>query len=646
MQNTKPKVSIIMPTYNRAAYIGETVESIRNQTYQNWELIIIDDGSDDNTEEIISQTNDERIRFYKAGRIAINGKIKNTGIRKACGDLIAFIDSDDLWEPSKIEKQVAALEKYPEAGFSLTGGYNFRKLNEPLDFFYKQKEGIRYGDIFIPIFKSEISTTTPSLMLRKECFDLAGAFDETKPFSDIDFILKLASHFRAVVLYEPLLYRRLHEANDSKANWIKGYHQGIEMIQSHKKMLPAKISRDALFRLYVNFGEDCLLHTERGRAIKNFFLAWKNKPFSIVPFKKTGKAILHWLINKKSGSNEQPVNINIPAEPWQKNKLPKRILAIRLQAMGDVTITLPYLQHLRNSLPASTRIDFLTRKECEDIPKNILLFNKVISIGGGRSFKKQLLHTVFLLPKLLWRRYDVVIDLQNNNLSELVRKTIRPHAWSVFDRFSSNAAGERTRLTIEATGLIRNAIDPDFHFKKHIDPITILKNNGWNETSELVVLNPAAAFPTRNWPLENYVSFAQLWLHRFPNSQFLVLGTSFIETKAAWLKEKLGKKMIAIINKTTPSEAFAILQKVKFVLSEDSGLMHMAWVSGVPTLALFGSTRSDWARPLGKNSFFLDSSDLSCGNCMQETCKWGDVHCLTRYSPEVVFTHAYSLVQK
>src|SRR5204862_1336223 len=114
-----PKVSIIMPTYNRAAYIGETVESIRNQTYQNWELIIIDDGSDDNTEEIISQTEDERIRFYKAGRIAINGKIKNIGIRKTRGNLIAFIDSDDLWEPSKIEKQVAALEKYPEAGFSL-----------------------------------------------------------------------------------------------------------------------------------------------------------------------------------------------------------------------------------------------------------------------------------------------------------------------------------------------------------------------------------------------------------------------------------------------------------------------------------------------------------------------------------------------
>jgi len=81
MPNTKPspKVSIIMPTYNRAAYIVETIESIRNQTYQNWELIIVDDGSDDNTEEIIAQLKEERIRFYKAG---LEGLIAKSGLQE------------------------------------------------------------------------------------------------------------------------------------------------------------------------------------------------------------------------------------------------------------------------------------------------------------------------------------------------------------------------------------------------------------------------------------------------------------------------------------------------------------------------------------------------------------------------------------
>ena len=633
-----PKVSIIMPTYNRANYIDQTIESVCNQTYDNWELIIVDDGSEDNTGEIVSQLRDERIKFYKAGRIAINGKIKNIGIEKANGELIAFIDSDDLWAETKLEKQVAALQEYPEAGFSLTGGFNFRAVNQPVDFFYKQKEGLRYGDIFISIFKSEISTTAQSLILRRECL-VAGGFDETKPFSDIDFITKLASRFRAVVLYEPLLYRRLHNTNDSGINWIQGYEQGISLIRLYEKKLPASVVREAQFKLYINFGEDCLLHKQRGNAMKYFFYAWKNRPFNMIPFKKTAKGIFQALINY--GGND-PTNIS--AKPWMKNTPPKRILAIRLQAIGDVTITLPYLQHLRNSMPASTRIDFLTRKECDNIPKNILLFNRVIAIRGGRSFKKQLLYTFFLLPGFLVRRYDVVIDLQNNEISEIVRRYIRPMAWSVFDRVSPRAAGERTRLTVEAVGLGRNEICSDFKFKAPIDSIGILKKNGWNGTNELVVLNPASAFITRNWPLENYLAFAELWLKRFPNAQFLVIGTSFILPKADYLKTKMGENVISIVNQTTPSQAFAVLQHARFVLSEDSGLMHMAWVSGVPTLALFGSSRSDWTQPLGKSSFFLGSSDLPCGNCMQEVCRYGDVHCLTRYTPEFVFEKASRLV--
>jgi glycosyltransferase involved in cell wall biosynthesis len=282
-----------MPTYNRAEYIRETIESIRNQTYQNWELIIVDDGSEDHTEEIVSQIDDRRINFFKAGRIGINGKVKNIGLKKAKGELIAFMDSDDLWAETKIEKQVAALEQFADADFSFTGGYNFRDPDQPIDFFYKHKEGMRCGDILISIFKSEISTTTPSLLMRKKCLELVGPFDETKPFSDVNFILKLASRFKAVILYEPLLYRRLHNSNDSGANWIEGYRQGVAMIHDYQKNLPGGLAADAFFRLYINFGEDCLAHKKPKTAARNFFLAWKYKPWSIVPFKKLVKAFLH-----------------------------------------------------------------------------------------------------------------------------------------------------------------------------------------------------------------------------------------------------------------------------------------------------------------------------------------------------------------
>jgi lipopolysaccharide heptosyltransferase II len=338
-------------------------------------------------------------------------------------------------------------------------------------------------------------------------------------------------------------------------------------------------------------------------------------------------------------------NTKIAARPWKENCLPKRILVIRLQAMGDVVATLPYLQQLRNTLPSKTRIDFLTRQEVEDIPRSIVLFDDIFVIKGGRDLRGQILYASSMLPKLFRQRYDMIIDLQNNNVSRVVRKALFPKAWSAFDRFSPIAGGERYRMTIEAAGLGKNWAVNKFSLTHTKVGVEILRAHGW-AGEDVVVLNPAGAFPTRSWELNNYVAFAKLWLRVFPHTRFLVLGTSFIAEKAMFLKKELGDFVIDLIGKTTPSEAFGVLQKAKLVLSEDSGLMHMAWVSGIPTFGLFGSTRTDWVRPLGDHTFFLDSSDLACGHCMQETCKYQDVHCLTRYTPELIFNHALALLER
>jgi len=308
-------------------------------------------------------------------------------------------------------------------------------------------------------------------------------------------------------------------------------------------------------------------------------------------------------------------------------------------------IALPYLQALRNALPADVRLDLLTREETEDIPKSIDLFGQVYSIGGERHFRKQLLSTLLLLPQLLVQRYDVIIDLQNNILSRLVRRALVPRAWSAFDRFSPRSAGERNRLTIEAVGLGHAVLDARLRLRQPLLATALLRTHGLTQRDTLVVLNPAGAFATRNWEMHKYVLFARRWLTRWPETKFLVMGTGFIAEKAILLKRELGDHLVNLVGETTPSEVFALLQCVTLVLSEDSGLMHMAWVSGTPVLALFGSTRSDWSRPLGSHSAFFDSSDLTCGNCMQSICRRGDVFCLSRLSADQVFTRAVSLLQ-
>lgn len=293
--STQPKVSIIISTYNGSKFISETVESILKQTYTNWELIIVDDGSEDETVQIIEQLKDERIRLYKAGRIGINGVIKNIGLSKATGGLIAFIDHDDLWLPTKLEKQVFALQKYTQAGFCLCNGYNFKVQNEPINYFYRQKEGIKFDNIFFSFFQSEISPWTQTLLVRKECILETGGFNESTFFADPEFIVNLSLHYKTVLLYEPLVSHRLHNESYSVANWIQCHEQGLSIIRRYKKarQLPVAIARNALFRSHINFGEKYLLHKKAGKAIQQFFYAWKNKTNSLAPVKKMVKAILY-----------------------------------------------------------------------------------------------------------------------------------------------------------------------------------------------------------------------------------------------------------------------------------------------------------------------------------------------------------------
>lgn len=116
----KGLVSIIMPSYNTAPYIRETIQSVLDQTYQNWELIIIDDCSTDNTDEVVASIKDERIRYYHNEKNSGAAVSRNRALREAKGRWIAFLDSDDLWMPEKLEKQISFMEK---------NGYSFSYTN-------------------------------------------------------------------------------------------------------------------------------------------------------------------------------------------------------------------------------------------------------------------------------------------------------------------------------------------------------------------------------------------------------------------------------------------------------------------------------------------------------------------------------------
>ena len=124
-------VSIIMPSYNTGKFIAESIQSVLAQTYTNWELIIVDDASPDNTDEVVASFADDRIRYFKNETNSGAAVSRNRALREAKGKWIAFLDSDDLWKPEKLQKQIAFME---ENGyhFSYTNYYEIDEASKPL----------------------------------------------------------------------------------------------------------------------------------------------------------------------------------------------------------------------------------------------------------------------------------------------------------------------------------------------------------------------------------------------------------------------------------------------------------------------------------------------------------------------------------
>lgn len=125
------QVSIIMPSYNTAKFIGDSIRSVLAQTYENWELLIVDDCSTDQTDAVVAEFDDPRIRYFKNERNSGAAISRNWALREAQGEWIAFLDSDDLWEAEKLEKQLIFM-KETGASFSYTGYQEIDEQGNPL----------------------------------------------------------------------------------------------------------------------------------------------------------------------------------------------------------------------------------------------------------------------------------------------------------------------------------------------------------------------------------------------------------------------------------------------------------------------------------------------------------------------------------
>jgi len=261
-KSRQPKVSVIIPTYNRGWVLREAIESVLSQEFSDYELIVVDDGSTDDTPEILEVYGREVIVLHQSNRGV--SAARNRGIAASRGQLVAFLDSDDLWLPRKLTRQVDFFKANPATLICQTQETWVRNG-------LRVNPGNRHHKFSGMIFEPSLALclVSPSaVMIRKTLFDRVGTFDESLPAcEDYDLWLRVSCRYPVFLLDEPLIIKRGgHQDQLSRAAGLDKYR-----IQSLQKLIEnGQLTEPQQRAAIITMREKCLIYAggcrKRGRA--------------------------------------------------------------------------------------------------------------------------------------------------------------------------------------------------------------------------------------------------------------------------------------------------------------------------------------------------------------------------------------------
>lgn len=290
-----PLVSVIVPSYNTALYVPQAIESILAQTYQNLEIHVVDDGSTDNTREVMRQYADNPRVIYHHQQNRGESGARNTGIRAAKGELIALLDADDLWMPRKLEVHVPCFQDRPKVGVVYTNTMQVDANNNEIPTYRTARHN---GRITEKLFGENFVTGSTS-MFRRECFD-DEMYDETfKTCADYDLSLRLSVKYEFYYL-DVITYRyRTWPGQVSNArNLLRFYDDMARMRSKFLARYPDLLPKAVVDETWANmFAERAMvmmrLDSRRSATFPDLVKALKIKPARAQTWKAAAKILFN-----------------------------------------------------------------------------------------------------------------------------------------------------------------------------------------------------------------------------------------------------------------------------------------------------------------------------------------------------------------
>ena len=290
-----PLVSVIIPSYNTAQYVPDAINSILSQSYQNLEIHVVDDGSRDNTREVMqAYASDPRVIYHYQENRGESGA-RNTGIRAARGELIALCDADDLWMPGKLEAQVPCFRDRPEVGVVYTNTVHVDANNNEIPTYRTVRHN---GRITEKLFGENFVTGATS-MFRRECF-ADELYDETlKTCADYDISLRLSVkyefHYLDVVTYR---YRMWPGQVSNARNHLRFHDDSVRMrtkfLARYPDLLPKAVVQEMWAEMFATRAMTLMrLDQKRSATVGDLLTALKFKPTRALTWKAAAKILFN-----------------------------------------------------------------------------------------------------------------------------------------------------------------------------------------------------------------------------------------------------------------------------------------------------------------------------------------------------------------